>query len=114
MFTSFIRASEFSKLRTNFAGSLKSAADFPAEVYEMRKHKLLLQQSKVKKMHFRLYFYCVQSTDTVLQFMHSSQVHRFSFMLLLQWSHSWIKNTIKGINDKLLADIITGLPLSFG
>lgn len=49
VFTSFIRASEFSKLQTNFAGSFKSAADFPAEVYEMRKYKVSLQQSKVKK-----------------------------------------------------------------
>lgn len=49
MFTSFIRASEFSKLQTNFAGNLKSAADFPAEVYEMRKYKVLLQQSEVEK-----------------------------------------------------------------
>lgn len=49
MFTLFIRASEFSKLQTNFAGNLKSAADFPAEVYEMRKYKVSLQQSKVEK-----------------------------------------------------------------
>lgn len=49
MFTSFIRASEFSKLQTNFAGNLKSAADFPAEVYEMRKYKVSLQQSEVEK-----------------------------------------------------------------